>query len=123
MNKYITCNAQGTSAPTFSGFSWAQFGLVFSKFCSTDKTAYTEATANSSGTAIQQFVARYDYIVGKYHYTDFLSRNPANISGRVDLNNSIDTSSIVVTVVAISSLSFVFIGFVLFRKKRKHLDY
>ena len=121
LNSYIKCDASGESAPKFSGFSWNLFESVYSKFSANDKTAYKDATANKEGTAIQQFVARYDYIVGKYGYSDFISRNPVTILG-ANIYSAINSSEngtmlIVVAIAAISALAFTTL--LVIKKKRK----
>ena len=124
MNEYITCNSAGTSAPTIrTGFTWTNFGDVYSHLDSSSKTALANATANPSGTEVQQFVARYDYIVGKYGYTDFLGRNPTPIaSGRIVLFNDIISENkniIIVTLVSVlTALSVV--GFILVHRKKEN---
>ena len=120
LNSYIKCDASGESAPTYSGFSWNLFESVYSKFSANDKTAFKDATANKGGTAIQQFVARYDYIVGKYGYSDFINRNPAPILGAniySDINSSKNGTIVIVVIAAISALAFTTL--LVIKKKRK----
>ena len=127
LNQYITCNANGTSAPTFSGFTWSDFENIYNNLDGTKTTSGSSqyilknASANENGTAIEQFVARYDYIVGKYHYTDFLGRNPASIgSGRINTinENVFNDNTFIIVIVAIGTITMVG-GFVFMRKKKE----
>ena len=121
LNNYIKCNSNGTSAPTYSGFSWNEFNDVYDNLDSLSQGALASASGNESGTHVERFVARYDYIVGKYGYTDFLGRNPSPI-GNHRINNLIDTAKsgnymiiIIAGVMSIASLA----SFFIVRKKKE----
>ena len=118
---YIQCNANGTSAPTFSsGASWSVFESVYNHLSSTDQSTLETTSSNKNGSALQQGLARYDYIVGKYGtstYSDFLSRNPVSLSNNVMnpyANETIFIVIIILSAISLSSLSFFFI----IRKKK-----
>lgn len=121
LNTYISCDSSGNTAPSFSEYSWNQFALAVSSFCDYDKNAFISAEANPSGTAIEQFVARYDYIVGKYQYNDFLGRNPAQIAHKIDGNLSADDSNSMIIIVTIAAISaFAFTTLLVIKKKKRY---
>lgn len=120
MNSYIKCDSSGGSVPTYSGYSWDLFDKVYSNFCSSDKDAYKNASASQSGTSIQQFVARYDYIVGKYGYTNFLNRIVSSISGRANYNDIVsgENSSLII-IIAITSFTLLMTTLLVIKKKKR----
>ena len=105
----IICNANGTSAPAFaSGYSWAQFATLYAKLSSSDQSALTNASATGS-ELINQVVARYDYIVGKYGtatYSDFMNRNPASLSNSImSINNNNGALVLLITITSVLIIS------------------
>ena len=53
------------------------------------KSAFAAAVANENGTIVEQCVARYDYIVGKYGsdvYQDFMGRSPEPLNYGLSIN-------------------------------------
>lgn len=55
-----------------------------------DKAFFASAVPNEEGTLVEQCVARYDYIVGKYGsdiYQDFMGRSPEPLNFGVDVRN------------------------------------
>ncbi len=114
----MTCDATGASAPTFaSGYTWADFQVTFSQLPSSEKTTLQNASANESGTVVEQAMARYDYVVAKYSYNNFINRvisNSANrMSGIID-NNSVVMITVVMGLLATTS----FAAFYMLRKKK-----
>lgn len=77
------------------------------------------ASASESGTNIERAMARYDYVVGKYHLTNFISGRTINYLPYVEdniSNNSVAYIVIIsVSIGMISSLAIIFTY-----KKRKH---
>lgn len=80
-SKYITCDGTGATAPTFtSPKSWHVLDLAYQSLNSSAKTTLQNAAANPAGTEVEQAMARYNFIVGKYGvatYSDFIGRNPS----------------------------------------------
>ena len=125
MNDYITCNDAGTSAPTFTTrFNWTSFENVYANLDSDSKN--TLKSTSPSNAEVSEYVARYDYIVGKYGtstYSDFIGRNPASIgnhriSSLIDgLTNENSTMIIIIiaSILAITTLA----GYFLIRRKQK----
>ena len=89
----------------------------------TDKGILKEATANKdSESLVEQAVARYDYIVGKYGaktYNDFMGRNPARIASALSIHNSDDVMDIaVISALAVAGIAAAG-AFVFLRRKKE----
>ena len=125
----LTCNNAGTSAPTYAeGYDWSKFESIYNGLDSEEQGRLHDAIASQSGTQIQQAMARYDYIEGKYNpegtstsYKNFIGRTiTPNQSGRVLLSVINKNTSTVIIIVVISSISVAAIGgYFLFRKKKE----
>ncbi len=88
------------------------------------KTILAEAARDESGTVVEQAMARYDYLTGKYNLSNFINGRtpvvfaaPSTISSDNNINSSM--SIVVVAVIAITSLSA--IGVLLVIKRRKSI--
>lgn len=88
------------------------------------KTILAEAARDESGTVVEQAMARYDYLTGKYNLSNFINGRtpvafaaPSTISSDNNLNSTM--SIVVVAVIAITSLSA--IGVLLVIKRRKSI--
>ena len=113
----FTCNAQGTSAPTFTT-SWAQLKTAFTALSSTDKATLKNAVANESGTDIQKAMARYDYVVAKYKYEDFIDRASGNSANRMNSFSGDSANNLLLVLGSISLLGgLTYLAY--FLKKRK----
>ena len=110
----------GINAP--SQDIWNTLSTKFETLSDTDKEAFKAAVANVSGTEIEQCVARYDYIVGKYGletYNDFMGRNPARIASALSIRNSDDVMDIaVISALAIAGIAAAG-AFVFLRRKKE----
>ena len=133
-----TCDASGEDAPSVS--AWGdlndQYDATGADLIPTvDKdlfkgiTAVEHASPVTTREKVEQAMAKYDYIVGKYNktlgltedYPDFINRDPAplrNISAPTLGTNSSNTAIIVVTIIAVVSVSS--IGVLLVLKRRKN---
>ena len=118
----LTCNAQGTSTPTFAtGISWEQFAKAYSKIDASLQSVIENATANENGTIIEQAVARYDYILNKYgvdNYFNFLSREAGSSSKYVGKN--IVSNDAMVLLVIMSVLGTLTFAAWFIRKKKQY---
>lgn len=117
INSYITCDSTGDSAPKFAnGYTWNNFAMVFSKFSNDVRDLYTGTSTNED---IKDFTARYDYIVAKYGYTNFLSRDVSPLASRfnLDVNNEDNSMIIIVVIASVTALAFTTL---LIIKKKKH---
>ena len=121
------CNASGTS---FNVSAWNTLGSSFtSSIISDNKLAY--ARANENGNEIEQFLAVYDYVIGKKEsgYTAYASANDylgrvasgkisasAHISPLLARNNNAGT---IAAIVIISLVSVAGVGGYFFLRKKK----
>ena len=120
------CNAAGTSAPSTS--SWTEFANKFSVLSASEKADALAAEANKEGTLLEQAMAKYDYIVGKYNkgqgltaYNDYINRNPLPIGG-ISLRGSVffnETNTIVAVIIIASMVAIAGIGSYLLIRRRK----
>ena len=113
----FTCNAQGTSAPTFTT-SWASLKTAFNALELADRNTLKNATANENGTDIEKAMARYDYVVAKYGYENFINRASGNSANRMNNFNS-DTANNLLLVLGSMSLLGGLTYLAYFLKKRK----
>ena len=124
LNK-ITCNASGTSAPTFAaGYSWSVLSTEFTgKLTSSEQAILHDASANENGNIVEKAVAKYDYIVGKYgtsSYSNFINRNITPIGGaKIALNKVSENTNTIAAIVIISLVSVTAIGGYFFIRRRK----
>ena len=130
----FTCNADGTSQPTFTlkeapstYWSWSLLATEYNTLTAAEKEEFRLGVASETGTNVEKALARYDYIVGKYNkgqgitsYTDFMNRNPAKIGASRSLNmfNEEAGTAATMVVVVVSAISITAIGgFFLLKKK------
>ena len=133
-----TCDEDGKTAPSKSVWSSlnTQYDATGDDTIPTEDkdlfrtiTAVEHASPVTTREKVEQAMAKYDYIVGKYNktqgltedYPDFINRNPAalkNISAPTIGTSSTNTAIIVVSVIAIVSVSS--IGVLLVLKRRKN---
>ena len=72
----ITCDSSGVTSPVYSdGFTWSDLKLIYNNLFGSEKTILSTTTKNVNGNVIERMLARYEYLVWKYHYEDFLSRD------------------------------------------------
>ena len=113
----FTCNAQGTSAPTFTT-SWAQLKTAFNALDTADQNTLKNATANENGTDIEKAMARYDYVVAKYGYENFINRASGNSANRMNNFNSDSANNLLLVLGSMSLLGgLTYLAY--FLKKRK----
>ncbi len=113
----FTCNAQGTSAPTFTT-SWAQLKTAFNALDTADQNTLRNATANENGTDIEKAMARYDYVVAKYGYENFISRTSGSSANKMNTFNGTSANNLLLVLGSISLLGgLTYLAY--FLKKRK----
>ena len=114
----MTCDGTGATAPTYaSGYSWADFQVLFNQLDSTEQSSLQSATANENGTTVEQAMARYDYVVAKYSYHNFINRTISNSSNR--MMGIIDNNSVVLITVVLGLLTVTsFAAFYMLRKRK-----
>jgi len=117
----ITCDSSGNTAPGYaSGFGWSDFKLIYNNIDSTQRTILTETAKSETGTTIQKMLAKYEYMVWKYHYEDFLSRNVVLSSNINSFGTSSNDNSIGLIIILIATVSLAGTSVVIYRKKKEH---
>lgn len=130
---YISCDSTGNTAPTYkTSASWSVFETLYLKYSEAAKELLANTDSSVSGTSLQQGLARYDYIIGKYNtsittpFNDFLGRIEAkNITlGSFNANcidiGTISSNELTIIIIAISSsLIAAFTLLLTIKKKRK----
>lgn len=118
----ITCN-NGATAPNVT--NWNATETFYDGLTSDVQDTASNAIASESGNNIQQAVARYDYIVGKYGsstYNDYLERNPSSGSNGALISllsiRGSSASTIIIILSTILAASAV-CGYFYLRKKNK----
>ena len=116
----MTCNANGTSAPVFST-SWYELSLNYAFMSDTSKTYFTTSSANENGNLVEQAIARYEYIIGKYGtttYDNFMERSGLSSNkmvAAIDKQNNIIIITACLSAFTLLSLAMVFVS----RKKEE----
>lgn len=123
----FTCDASGETAPSFNikegetYWSWSLLADEYDTLTAVEKEEFRLGVPSETGDNVAQAIARYDYVVAKYGYSNFMSRTitPLRNSGTPTLgSNSTNTAIIVVSVIAVVSVSS--IGVLLVLKRRKN---
>ncbi len=119
-NSIIQCTDSGTVPPVFAdGYSWSDFKAIYNAMDSTQKTALTNAEKDEKGTTIEKAVARYEYLVWKYHYEDFMSRNVTLSSSSLTVDSTVSINSSTLIIIVSSIISLIGIGAIVLKKKER----
>ena len=87
---------------------------------SAEKTILAEAERDESGTVVEQAMARYDYLTGKYSLNNFINgRTPVVFSNSNILFKTSNNTMLIVVVASIATVSSIGLC-ILIIKKRKH---
>lgn len=107
----------------------SQLTAIWSNLASADKypslpgdqkTILAEAERDESGTVVEQAMARYDFLTGKYELNNFINgRTPMSIL-RVHNEVATDNNNVMIVIIAISITSILATSILLAIKKRKH---
>lgn len=91
------CNALNVQTST-----WDELAGLYNLLTEGQQKILTETEISIAYSDIQQFVQRYDYIIAKYSYSNFMSRNVnmLNVS-----NENINNADLLIIIVVISILS------------------
>lgn len=91
------CNALNVQTST-----WDELAGLYNSLTEGQQKILTETEISIAYSDIQQFVQRYDYIIAKYSYSNFMSRNVnmLNVS-----NENINDADLLIIIVVISILS------------------
>ncbi len=134
----ITCDGEGGNSANWSTLEGQFNGITNLAWKAYYKHAAYEKTGSGLDTvvtplentidAVAQFVAKYDYIVGKYNkgqgqasYTDFIGRDPAAIGGSSRFYSPTfnENSALIGTIIIASMVGLAIVGSYLLIKRRK----
>jgi|GEM_PF-640609 len=119
----FTCDPTGVNAPTFTK-QWRELEASFEELPYRVQSYYHYGTASREGDRIERCLARYDYVIDKYGYDDFMGRDHGNGLGHVYGNKARGDNSIWLYFGV--GASVVFIGcaivFLALKKKKRTLD-
>lgn len=117
----ITCDSSGATSPVYSdGFTWNDFKLIYNNMFGSEKTLLSTTAKNVDGNVIERMLARYEYLVWKYHYEDFLSRDVvlSSNSSMFEISNSNNTIVLVLTIII--SVSAIGTALLIQKKRKEH---
>lgn len=117
-NNYLTCDKSGVN----SIIDWSNIKTTVEALDESNRNILTNLILPTDGVynAVEAFVSRYDYIICKYNYEDFLSRYPSSNSNSLSLFNNDNiayNNMTLMIVISLCSLSLL-MGIVLLKKKR-----
>lgn len=126
----MTCH-NGDTVPTFAdGYSWSQFESIYNGLDAQEQGRLHDADTLEAGSIIEQAMARYDYIEGRYNpknlpssdWKNFIGRTVTPIgNGRIMISiisaQTTNTSIIVIVTVGIAAIAIG--GYFLLRKKKE----
>jgi uncharacterized protein YjdB len=102
-----------------TGSTWSTLSSLFSALSTSSKNVLIAAVANVSGSDIQKAVARYDYIVAKYGYTNFMSRELVSGTATTDGNISQLRIGGISSIFILSAIGLTLIGGMFFLKRKR----
>lgn len=99
--------------------TWTTIEELYELLSSEEKTILASVTANESGNVYEEFAARYDYIVRKYGYSNFVGRDisVANANTVLSNNSNYTILYIVLPLIVVVALSSTIL--ITFRKRNK----
>ena len=118
----MTCNASGTSVPSFNdGFSWSEFETRYNTLEASEKLRISSAEKSESGNNIERMLARYEYVIAKYgtsSYKNFLNKSITPLANSVFFFTTRNNNSL--SFVIIASVMAISLAGVIIIRKRKH---
>ena len=117
--KSMTCDGKG--AITAEEGTWETLSDLYAGLSDSDKGILKEATPDKNSESwVEQAVARYDYIVGKYgveQYPDFMGRTPARIAEARSVDVNDQTAAWVIAGISAAGIASAAAFFFLRRRK------
>lgn len=124
-NSNLVCDASGNSEPSYEGEkSWTSFQSFYNGLDAEEQGRLHDADANEGGSEIEQAMARYDYVVGKYgdtKYPNFINRAVNPVAGARLITGNINSSSSTIIIVVVALTSITSIGVLLVIKRKRSL--
>lgn len=117
----VGCDATGKNVP----FGWSSCATEYAKLSGAAKNIVYGATANPSGSYIEQAVARYDQALRSHpslsHFIVNSGNTPRSAAINILPSLSIQQSGTTIVIIAISAVSLAAVGgYFLFRKKKEN---
>jgi uncharacterized protein YjdB len=115
------CKTDNTTDTAALASAWSTQSSNYSSLDPTSKSILVGSSANASGTAVEKCVAQYDWIVGRYEYTDYMGRGAA--SQGLAFNNlfaGLNSESTIAVIIIVALTSVTAIGAIFFIKRRKY---
>ena len=116
----MTCDGEKGAITAEEG-TWEVLSGLYSDLSDSDKRILKEATPDeNSEFLVEQAVARYDYIVGKYgveQYPDFMGRTPARIAEARSVDVNDQTAAWVIAGISVAGIASAAAFFFLRRRK------
>ena len=119
----FTCDSTGENAPTFTikegstYWSWSLLEDEYDNLTAVEKEQFRLGVPSSSGSNIEQAIARYDLIVRKYGWENFMARTVTLGAPHVQPITASNSSTIVIVVVALTSITSIGVLLVIKRKR------
>ena len=113
MDSYITCDPTGVN----SSINWSLLETSFSSVSTGELEVLETAISNENGNVVEQFLSKYDYIVSKYGYKDFLNRDVASSLKTYFVSENNNSSTLILVI----SASVISLTLICVFKKRKNL--
>ena len=114
------CDSSGKTTPTAN---WTNMNNKFDLLFTNEQQLLKNAEASETGSVIEQAVARYDYIVGKYgtsKYNDFINRSPEPVgNGAYNFGDEGLNDNNIILILSIVSIATMSLAVLLVIKKKK----
>ena len=101
---------------------WESLEPKYDTLLDSEKLILAEAERDEKGNQIEQAMARYDFLAGKYELENFITgRSPmAFVNSNIDLSINAQDNNTMIIVIAIAATSVLSLGLLLVLKKKKH---
>ena len=119
----FTCDSTGENAPTFTikegstYWSWSLLEDEYDNLTAVEKEQFRLGVPSKTGTNIEQALARYDLVVRKYGWDNFMSRSISAGAPMVHPVATSNSSTIIIVVVALTSITSIGVLLVIKRKR------
>ena len=116
--RFIACDYTGASEPTFpEDMDWDSLAYSYVFLSDDEKLVLKNGMANPAGTIVERCLARYDLIVAKYGYENFMDRNVQSLALNYSFGLSENSPNVAIIVAAILGASIAGVGGYLLIKK------
>ena len=114
----FTCDPTGATAPTFGdNISWSGLSSAFAFLTADEQAQFKNGVADPSGSVLGRCLARYDYLVGKYGYENFMDRNVSSLALNYTFGLSKNSPNAAIIVAVVLGASIAGVGGYLLIKK------